>query len=318
MRETQWHQNHFSRFDKKLFWKSCCHKNNSDLIQAYGVAGNLLRWIEAFLSGRKQQVVVSGCHSQWSPVTSGVPQGSVLGPLLFLTYINDIPDTVTSSIKIFADDTKVYRSVSNSSHIHDLQLDIDSVVQWSDTWQLPFNEAKCRCMHIGPCNQQHTYMLRGNVLQSTNNEKDLGVVIDPDLKFRKQAASAASKATQVLAVIRRSFADLNEQTLTLLYKALVRPHLEYGNLIWGPFNRSDQKLIERVQRRATKLVSGIQNLPYPQRVQRLRLPPLYYRRRRGDMLAMYQLLHEGVVLDPTDFVARSSMATTRGHHLKLA
>ena len=119
-------------------------------------------------------------------------------------------------------------------------------------------------MHIGPGNQQHTYMIRGNALQSTNNEKDLGVVIDPDLKFRKQAASAASKATQVLAVIRRSFAHLNEQTLTLLYKALVRPHLEYGNLVWGPFNLSDQKLVERVQRLATKLVSGIQNLPYPQ------------------------------------------------------
>ena len=304
--------------DFKKAFDSVPHHRLLKKLQAYGVAGNLLRWIEAFLSGRKQQVVVSGCHSRWSPVTSGVPQGSVLGPLLFLTYINDIPDTVTSSIKIFADDTKVYRSVSNPSHIQELQLDIDSVVQWSDTWQLPFNEAKCRCMHIGPGNQQHTYMLRGNVLQSTINEKDLGVVIDPDLKFRKQAASAASKATQVLAVIRRSFAHLNEQTLTLLYKALVRPHLEYGNLIWGPFNRSDQKLIERVQRRATKLVSGIQNLPYPQRLQRLRLPSLYYRRRRGDMLAMYQLLHEGVDLDPTDFVARSSMATTRGHHLKLA
>ena len=119
-------------------------------------------------------------------------------------------------------------------------------------------------------------------------------------------------------MIRRSFAHLKEQTLALLYKTLVRPHLEFGNMAWGSFNRSDQRLIERVQRRATKLVPGIKDLSYPQRLQRLRLPSLYYRRRRGDMLAMYQLLHAGIDLDPDDFVSKSSVGVTRGHYMKLA
>ena len=160
---------------------------------------------------------------------------------------------------------------------------------------------------------------RCKVMRSNlSKEKDLGVIIDSTLKFRRQAASAASKATQILAVIRRSFAHLDELTLTLLYKALVRPHLEFGNLIWGPFNRGDQRLLERVQRRATKLVPAIRHLPYPQRLQRLKLPSLYYRRRRGDMLAMYQLLHSDLDLDPDSFVSRRALDTTRGHRWKLA
>ena len=113
--------------------------------------------------------------------------------------------------------------------------------------------------------------MRANILEPVNEEKDLGVVVDMDLKFRRQAACAASKATQVLAVIRRSFALLTEHTLVLLYKTIVRPHLEFGNVIWGPFNRADQKMLERIQRRATKLVPGIRDLSYPQRLQRLKL-----------------------------------------------
>ena len=182
------------------------HRRLLSKLAAYSIAGNLLTWIGAFLTGRRQQVSVRGCLSQWSPVTSGVPQGSVLGPLLFILYINDVPEVVSSSIKIFADDTKVYRSVSHPPQCQDLQSDIDLIVDWSDQWQLPFNEAKCKCLHIGPRNQEHVYTIRGNVLQSVSEEKDLGVIVDSTLKFRRQAASAASKATQVLAVIRRSFA----------------------------------------------------------------------------------------------------------------
>ena len=160
--------------------------------------------------------------------------------------------------------------------------------------------------------------IKGKVLESVSEERDLGIVIDSALKFRRQAASAASKATQVLAVIRRSFAHLNEQIFTLLYKTLVRPHLEFGNLAWGPFNRADQKMLERVQRRATKLVPGLRNLPYPQRLRKLKLPSLYYRRRRGDMVAIYQLFHAGLDLDPEDFVSMIKRANSRGHNWKLA
>ena len=149
-------------------------------------------------------------------------------------------------------------------------------------------------------------------LASYTIEKDLSVQIDSDLKFREHAASAVTKATQLLAVIRRAFALLDETTLPLLFKTLVRPQLEYGNLIWGPFNRHDQRLVERVQRRATRLVAHICDKPYEERLRCLTLPSLYYRRRRGDMIATYQLLHCGMDVEAGTFF-KPLNATTKGH-----
>ena len=151
---------------------------------------------------------------------------------------------------------------------------------------MPFNQKKCTVLHLGTRNCGSAYTLGNTSLASTRLEKDLGVHVDAELKFREHAASAAAKATQLLAVIRRSFSLINEITLPLLFKTLVRPHLEYGNLVWGPFNRADQRLIERVQRRATRLVENIRHEPYVQRLRMLKMPSLYYRRRRGDMIFM--------------------------------
>ena len=139
-------------------------------------------------------------------------------------------------------------------------------------------------------------------------ERDLGILIDCDLKFRQQASAAVSKATRVLAVIRRSFALIDEQTLPVLYKSLVRPHLEYGNLIWGPFNRADQKMVERVQLqcRATRLVPSLRHQPYEERLRVLKLPSLYFRRKRGDMIFVYQLLNGGVDMIPADLFERAT------------
>ena len=136
-------------------------------------------------------------------------------------------------------------------------------------------------------------------------------------KFHRHASTVVAKATQVLAVVRRSFVSLDTFTLPLLYKTLVRPHIEYGNLVWGPFNRADQKLVERVQRRATRLVSSIRHLPYEERLRRLRLPSLYYRRKRGDMIFMYQLFNCGVDVNPEDFFSFVKGGTTRGHPFKV-
>ena len=183
--------------------------------------------------------MIRGSFSPWAPVLSGVPQGSVLGPALFILFINDLPDTVRSSIKIFADDTKIYSSVSGSNGFEQLQKDLDAVTDWSIRWQLPFNEEKCKVLHLGPRNPDHSYesySMSGFSLEAVPTEKDLGVHLDPALKFRRQAASAAAKGNQMLALIRRSFLGINVETLPLLYKTLVRPHLEFGNLIWGPFN----------------------------------------------------------------------------------
>ena len=122
----------------------------------------------------------------------------------------------------------------------------------------------------------------GKVLNVTQEEKDLGIIVDAELKFHRQATSAAAKANQLLGIVRRSFANLSLQSLPVLYKTLIRPHLEYGNRIWGPMAVGDQKLLERVQRRATKLVAEVRMKPYSQRLKELQLPSLTYRRSRGD------------------------------------
>ena len=303
--------------DFRKAFDSVPHQRLLTKLESLGVTGNLKRWIASFLQGRQQQVTVRGCSSPWAPVTSGVPQGTVLGPILFILYVNDLPDVCESSIKIFADDTKIYRSVSASTGYIELQRDLDAVVLWADKWQLPFSSTKCKSLHIGPRNPCHTYRMADTLLEQTHTEKDLGIHLDSELKFRKQAAAAAAKGNQLLALIKRSFMCIDTTTLPLLYKTLVRPHLEYGNLIWGPFNRADQKLIERVQRRATRLVQDIRHLPYEERLERLRLPSLHYRRRRGDMIALYQILTGGLDVRPEKFVELAPGPGTRGHTMKL-
>ena len=140
--------------------------------------------------------------------------------------------------------------------------------------------ARAGTVLVGPRNPGHSYAMQSTILASSSAEKDLGVFIDPELKFRKQASSAVSKTTQILTLVCRSFANINEITLRLLFNTLVREHLEYGSLIWGPFNQADEKLVERVQRRATKMVENIRSKPYPERLRYLKLPSLYHRRRR--------------------------------------
>ena len=177
---------------------------------------------------------------------SGIPQGSVLGPLLFVIFINDLPDEVKFSMcKLFADDCKLYRAVNIGENI--LQTDLSNFEKWSKRWQLPFNESKCKVMHFGFKNQHQS-------LNTSDNEKDLGVFVDDKLKFHIPAASASKKANQMLGIIKKAYTSREPSTTCVLYKAMVRPHLEYGNAIWGPFYQDDIKIIEAVQRRATKLI----------------------------------------------------------------
>ena len=303
--------------DFQKAFDSVPHQRLLHKLKSYGVRGRLYAWIEAFLATRSQQVVLNGHSSGWTDVASGVPQGSVLGPLLFLLFVNDMPGVVRCPLMMFADDTKLYSEVATPRAASNLQSDLEALVSWADVWQLPFNEAKCKAMHIGSRNQNHQYVMRDTELSVTEVEKDLGVHIDCELKFRQHASAAVAKAIQMLAVIRRSFVLINESTLPLLYKTLVRPHLEYGNLVWGPFCRADQKKVERVQRRATRMVPNLRGLSYQERLRALQLPSLYYRRRRGDMIFMYQMFHNGVDMSPTDLFETATDAVTRGHPYKL-
>ena len=149
-------------------------------VESYGIQGNLLKWVESFLSSRRQRVKVGGSLSQWAPVKSGVPQGSVFGPILFVLFIN-MPNVITNTCRIFAYDTKIFSNALNPS----LQDDIDSLALWSKKWQLPFNVSKCKSLHIGKNNPRTNYTMDGYILEQVENEKDLGVIIDKDLKKSK-------------------------------------------------------------------------------------------------------------------------------------
>ena len=192
-------------------------------------------------------------------------------------------------------------------------------MEWSHKWQLPFNIGKCKCLHIGCCNPCWRYKMDGKFLDDIVEEKDLGVLVDKDLKFHRQTASAVKKANSALGLVKKTFANLDNKNFPLLYKSLVRPHLEYGNVIWGPFYKGDEEQVERVQRRATKAVAGLSKLPYEDRLRKLNLPSLQHRRRRGDMIMTYKILTDKVNLEKESFFTLSSNRTNRGSHsLKLA
>ena len=154
-----------------------------------GIGGNLLNWIGSFLTDRKQVVVVNGSKSAEEDVTSGILQGSVLGPLLFLIYINDLPEEVSTNAKLFADDSKLSNIIASQNDAAELQEYLTSLSHWSSKWQLPFNTGKCKVMHIGPVNPKHEYYMEENgnksKISEVESEKDLGVTFDNQLKFNK-------------------------------------------------------------------------------------------------------------------------------------
>ena len=170
------------------------HKRLSTKLKFYGIQGCTLRWIETFLSGRQQRVVVDGCESSYAPVLSGVPQGTVLGPTLFLIYINDIADNTTSTIKLFADDCLVYRDISSPDDRSKLQKDLDTLVRWSDTWQMSFNIKKCHVMHVTrSTKKEHQYTMRGQPLTSVDHHPYLGVELDNKMTFNHHIDRQTSK-----------------------------------------------------------------------------------------------------------------------------
>ena len=286
-------------------------------LESIGIKGDLLNWVRSFLNGRKQCVKVNGVTSGWKDVLSGIPQGSVIGPLLFVIFINDMPNEVKFNLcKLFADDCKLYGKVKHTGE-NKMQLDVTNLENWSAKWQLPFNATKCKVMHLGYNNPKHRYVLNSHTLDISTCEKDLGVHVDNQLKFHEHTAAATKTANQVLGVIKKAYKTRDIRTITMLYKSMVRPHLEYGNLIWGPFFKEDMKSVEKIQRRATKLVTSIKDLAYEDRLRALKLPSLVYRRRRGDMIQMYKLMNGLIRVEIKSLVQPTTEFRTRGHHQKV-
>lgn len=236
---------------------------------------------------RKQRVCIKGNYSEWLDVWGGVPQGSVLGPVLFLVFINDLLDSTQSTGKLFVDDAKIYQRIRNADDGTTLQQDLEKLKEWSQKWLLHFNEEKCKVMHIGRSNPRYEYYLSPSALEETVEEKDLGVIITSDLKPSTQVSRVAASANSVLGLIKKTMTCLDSEMLLTLYKSLVRPRLEYCIQAWSPYTRADIRKLEQVQRRATKLVPELAGYPHEERLTQLGLTTLEDRRIRGDMIETY-------------------------------
>ena len=290
-------------------------------MRGYQIHNQICDWVQNFLSDRIQQVCVNGTMSESAPVTSGIPQGSVLGPVLFILFINDLPDNIDNEIYLFADDTKIYSTVNSPLEEENLQRDLSKLEEWSNRWLLQFNASKCKVLHLGKNKGSHEYSLNNTNLEASNIEKDLGVNIDNNLSFSDHINIIVNKANRTMGVIRRSFKNLNQHIFLKLYKGLVRPQLEYAGQVWSPYLKKDIKKLESVQRRATKLVNDLNEDDYKVRLKRLKLPTLLYRRMRGDLIETFKILtgiNDPAVCDflPLHAVARPN-SRTRGHPYKL-
>ena len=182
-------------------------------------------------------------------------------PLLFLIYINDLERDSNGIVSKFADDTKVGKIVNNEIEKQEMQENINLLCMWADKWQMKFNVDKCKVVHFGNHNERFTYSMHNQDLAPAEVEKDLGVKIQNTLKSTKQCEEAVTKANKVLGMIKRNIASRSKDVILPLYQALVRPHLEYCVQFWHPNLIKDKMLIERVQRRATKLIVGLKDMP---------------------------------------------------------
>ena len=291
-------------------------------LEAHGIEGKVLRWIKNFLQGRTQRVRVEEAVSEWEAVKSGVAQGTVLGPTLFLVFINDLGDDVASFIKIFADDTKVYRTIERREDCDVLQRDISKLQTKAGEWGMMYNEKKCTVMNIGRIVEHFEYHLKNesndNVpLKNSKCEKDLGVKIQNNLKIGEQCTSATQKANHAMRQLKNTFRYMTPPIFRNVYCSYVRPHLENSIQAWSPHLAKDIEKLEKVQRSATRTVRGIGKRTYEEMLEILGLHRLNKRRERGDIIETYKILNGIEKVDSRNFFRMNTGSITRGKEEKI-
>ena len=262
-------------------------------LESYGICNKTLDVISDFLACRSFQVVVGNEKSESYPVTSGVPQGSVLGPLLFLLYINDLPSKIRNKVSLFADDLKMHgRSTERELN----QNDLNELCKWQNTWLLIFNtnDHKCKVMHVGKNNPCNEYYLGEIPLPSVTSEKDLGVLVNNTLTWNEHITSSVQKANSVIAWISRTLISRSVEVMLPIYKTIVRPHVEYAVQLWSPLpshgNWGLIQSLEGVQRSFTRMIDGIGTMEYENRLKVLGLTTLLERRARGDLIETFKVV----------------------------
>jgi hypothetical protein len=290
-------------------------------LQEYGISSQILKWSEAFLLNRTQSVVLEGDHSHEAPVTSGVPQGSVLGPLYFLVYINDLPNSIQSQVRLFADDTAVYLTINSPLDSKILQDDLHALEKWETEWDMEFNPSKCQVLHItkNKSVKKTKYVLHGYVLEAVTNAKYLGVDITTDLNWSSHINRISTNANKTLGFIKRNITTHNEHVKSLAYKTLIRPQLEYASPIWHPYTQSNTHKVEMVQRRAIRWVTrDFSPLSSVSQMQsRLGWRSLEYRRLDARLVMFHKIFHHHVAISIPSYIQKPSRFTRLMHPYSL-
>jgi hypothetical protein len=287
-------------------------------LSKYGLSDSMLKWFKNFLSGRKQYVKVGDGVSTWIDVLSGVPQGSVCGPLLFNLYVNDIPECVSDcEMVLYADDSRldIDSSIDNAAEV--LARDLNNVAAWAARWQLKLNVMKSGIMHIGIHNPQAAYSVNDVDLPTVDKLKDLGLTVNNNLHFDLYIDSVVARAFRLCSCILNGFYTKSLGFMLKLYTTYVRPLLEYNTVVWSPQTLKYIDKCERVQRYFTKRLLGLWDVSYLDRLGRLKLESLEERRIQFDLICVFKIVH-GLVNLPCDAFFVMSTSITRGHSFKLA
>ena len=289
-------------------------------LHTYGISEKLWNWFKSYLHDRQQCVRVDNAISCFLPVLSGVPQGSILGPLLFLLYINDLPDCLETSIMyMFADDSKCIHIIWNFNDTIDFQDDLNSVYLWSQTWKLKFNLSKTAFIQFGNNSVgSSNYLLNGTTINKQTSTKDLGIIVTFDMLWSNHYKSIASKAYKSLGLIRRTFKSNSVCAKKMLYISLVRSKLTYCSQLWRPQYIQDIVLLENIQCRATKYILNDYASSYRSRLIHLSLLPLMYIYELNDIMFFIKSLKRPTdSFKITNYVSFSSFTTRSSINCKL-
>ena len=272
-------------------------------LQTFGINGLLLKWISAFLHGRSQCVVVENRYSSWSKVISGVPQGSVLGPMLFILFINDIANITINGVftKLYADDLKLYTSLISTDDCSNLQDVLSNLLVWSKDWQLEVNVSKSHVLHLHKHNPLMDYYFDGNLMESCDLVNDIGVDVDLFLHFDKHIDRIVAKAYSRIGILFRGFASRNLHVFRQAYITYIRPILEYASNVWSPHLLMHINSIERVQRHFTKRITELRNFSYRERLSILNLDTLEYCRLSCDLTLYYKIFNNSTPWSPSEY-----------------
>ena len=275
---TNKHQVDVVYLDFRKAFDSVSHGELLCKLRLCGISGKLWSWFKDYLTNRQHCTRVDKDLSAFLPVLSGVPQGSILGPLLFILYLNDLPDSVsTSKVLSFADDTKCYCPIRSMEDTLSFQKDLDSISQWSTLWKLNFNINKFALVQFNSAavGCVSSYSMCGSVISSCSSHKDLGITLSSDLSWTKHHQSILAKAYRTLYMVRRNFClSCPVSIKRQLYISLVRSQVTYGSQIWRPRLIKDIWKLEQLQRRATKYILQDYSSNYKHRLLSLSLLPL--------------------------------------------